>query len=81
VKIVDDGDMPAFPSAYGTTNGNDGLTIRDYFAGQALAGLCANLEFIADAEMTFVDIARKAFNQADAMITARSGHGRPTGEA
>ena len=77
----DDGDRPAFPSAYGTTNGNDGLTMRDYFAGHALAGLCANLEYIADAEMTYGDIAEKAYNQADAMIAARRGHGRPTGEA
>lgn len=35
-------ESPAFPVLYGQTNGADGLTKREYFAGQALAGLLAN---------------------------------------
>jgi hypothetical protein len=75
VKTVDTGG-PAFPSAYGTTNGNDGLTMRDYFAGQAISGLVGQCSAI-HTEM----LANIAYNVADAMIAVRSGHGRPTGEA
>jgi hypothetical protein len=75
MKIVDTGGL-AFPSAYGTTNGNDGLTMRDYFAGQALASFDW-----AHRETTYEQDARQCYQLADAMIKARSGHGRPTGEA
>jgi hypothetical protein len=78
---TNEGDRPAFPSAYGTTNGNDGLTILDYFAGQVICGLCGNLEYIADAEISNVSLAERSYAMADAMIKARSRHGRSTGEA
>ncbi len=79
----DDGDRPAFPSAYGTTNGNDGLTMRDWFAGQALAGVWAGREsdFVKISAPTTTDVAVACYAIADAMIQARSGHGRPSGEA
>lgn len=35
---------PAFPrqnSVFGAMDGHPGMSIRDYFAGQALAGICA----------------------------------------
>jgi hypothetical protein len=82
MKIIDNGG-PAFPSAYGTTNGNDGLTMRDYFAGQALAGVWAGREsdFVKISAPTTDDVAVACYAIADAMIKARSGHGRPTGEA
>ncbi len=50
-----------------------GMTLRDYFAGQALAGLCAN-EYYAvgmDKPSRFVQITRRAYEYADAMLKAR----------
>jgi hypothetical protein len=78
----DEGDQPAFPSAYGTTNGNDGLTMRDYFAGQALVAAYPSwMADCRDANMSSAHMAQECYLIADAMIAARSGHGRPTGEA
>ena len=51
-----------------------GMTLRDYFAGQALAGLLANSR---NDHVMAID----AYELADEMLAARSGHGRPTGEA
>lgn len=78
-----DDSPPAFPSAYGTTNGNDGLTMRDWFAGQALAGVWAGREsdFVKISAPTTTDVAAACYAIADAMIQARSRHGRPSGEA
>ena len=53
-----------------------GMTLRDYFAGQALMSLNwrdTGKLYATDAEM--------CYQMADAMLAARSGHGRPTGEA
>ena len=47
---------------------NKGMTLRDYFAGQALAGICANPEWKpTDLETVAAD----AYAHADAMITKR----------
>ena len=49
-----------------------GMTLRDYFAGQALAGLCVRAE--DDGRITewrFHDIANVALKAADAMLAAR----------
>jgi hypothetical protein len=57
-----DGDGPradAFPA-------QDGMSLRDYFAGQALAGLLVN-----DTDTKIVDTATDAYRIADAMIKAR----------
>jgi len=64
---------PAFPSeqwqsVYGTWNPTyeRGMSLRDYFAGQALAGICS------DNEATDVEwIARWCWKVADEMIKAR----------
>lgn len=40
-KPIDDGG-PAFPNNDAHGCAFSGMTLRDYFAGQALAGLCAN---------------------------------------
>ena len=55
---------PAFPRhAY---DGHDGMSLRDWFAGQALAGLTA------DPDMpTFHKCAEIAYACADAMLAAR----------
>lgn len=50
-------------------NGGTGMTLRDYFAGQVLAGLMA-LEAIEHFEPK--DIARLAYENADAMIAERA---------
>ena len=44
-----------------------GMTLRDYFAAQALAGYCANPEF----DEGFAQTAHLAYTQADAMIAER----------
>jgi len=72
---------PAFASdAYHTvtdSEGNpaylqrsDGMTLRDYFAGQALAGMLANLDNVS---MTFSQFGSCAYKYADAMLAAREG--------
>ncbi len=71
---IDDGG-PAFP--YGQTSevtgqfvngwGNPGMTLRDWFAGQALAGLCANPKTVGLAR----EVAECALIHADEMIAAR----------
>lgn len=62
---------PAFPwGSDGFTAG--GLSIRDWFAGQALAGICAHEE-MGNADSTAQ--ARWAYSSADAMIAARSKGG------
>ena len=60
---------PAFPSV-GEGFGNplysaEGMTLRDYFAGQALAGL------LARPQIPGLPAAEQAYLQADAMLTAR----------
>ena len=58
----------------------DGMTLRDYFAGQALAGLCANHGFINSASWDAAPnavIASRAYSLADAMLAEREkGGGR-----
>ena len=69
--MKDDGG-PAFPHD-GRDNGpgnikgrpHDGMTLRDYFAGQALAGLAPCFE-------EYGDVAGHAFRLADEMLKARA---------
>jgi hypothetical protein len=70
-KINDGG--PAFPSTIQyfpddkNANEEQGMTLRQYYAGQALAGLASYVTKGA----TFDDIAKDAYAIADAMIKAR----------
>ena len=57
---------PAFPCNLDGAEG-EGMTLRDWFAGQALVGLCA----VAAGEDTFDVFAKDAYAYADAMIKAR----------
>jgi hypothetical protein len=63
--------MNAFPIAIpaGCEGYEDGMTLRDYFAGQALQGLIARSSGIrvADADV----MAETAYRYADAMLEAR----------
>lgn len=75
---IDDGG-PAHPFSYEgndflgspTTFTHTGMSLRDYFAGQALAGIHAHPETVADIP---VANARIAYDQADAMIAARKAN-------
>lgn len=58
---------PAFPIEFNSMDYNRGMSLRDWFAGQALAGLLADPEMNADPHPT----ARCAYNYADAMLAAR----------
>lgn len=59
----------AFPLDNDFTS-QSGMTLRDYFAGQALAGACADPS--ATESMTYERIAEWCYNQADAMLAARA---------
>ena len=78
---------PAFPEqGYTRPNGEfqwpiSGMTLRDFFAGQALAGLSVNQEMLLanqDLINSFGTIgidklqANKAYRRADAMLTERT---------
>lgn len=72
---VDNGG-PAFPqsdlSAYGIgphDGPQAGMSLRDWFAGQALAGSCANPGL---APMSEDELAQACYAQADAMLRAGS---------
>ena len=56
----------AFPVPYVTLH--TGMTLRDWFAGQALAGLVFHNDYGAVSDK---DIAKGAYKFADAMIEAR----------
>jgi hypothetical protein len=66
---------PAFPS--GETRYRDGIggmSLRDYFAAQAMSGMLANRNFQWDLSPSFTpdeNLARRAFAVADAMLEAR----------
>lgn len=53
--------------------GANGMTLRDWFAGQALAGMASNGSYD---QMTWEEQARAAYGAADAMLMAREGGSR-----
>jgi hypothetical protein len=61
---------PAFPVAFRWNAKQvileDGISVRDYFAGQALAGMCAN-----GVPASASDQAKWAYECAEAMLAAR----------
>lgn len=70
----------AFPMGNPTDGGHDGMTLRDWFAGQALAGFTAAndamlraLAALAEEEgqNTSQIVARLSYERADAMLAAR----------
>lgn len=75
-ETINDGG-PAFPTKreYQTEFGPgyeqvEGMTLRDWFAGQALAGMCAH----KDSETWKGEVvARDAYGYADYMISTRKG--------
>lgn len=77
-KKIEDGG-PAFPhmAADGHPDYRLGLTVRDWFAGQAIGAIirqCASdLQFRDGSETSEQYFARKAYEVADAMLAARKG--------
>ena len=70
-KINDGG--PAFPSTIQyfpddkNANEEQGMTLRDWFAGQALTGM---VSYVVEGA-TFENVAEDAYKAADAMLRAR----------
>lgn len=60
------------PDGTGVVQGADGMTLRDWFAGQALAGLLAS-----DRIGQMVDNAKDAYTIADAMLAERKREPKP----
>ena len=57
---------PAFPTVSNARPEHVGMSLRDYFAGQAMLAI-----FNLEDENDYDEIARHAYNQADAMLEAR----------
>lgn len=71
---------PAFPIHHATwengrqiTSPHEGMSLRDWFAGQALAGLLAG-QFSESGRWNLSDLPKESFKIADAMIMARNQH-------
>lgn len=62
---------PAFPSDHEFRPAHDGMSLRDYFAGQALVGLVLKCEQAGDAAGAAPGISEDAYKLADAMLIAR----------
>jgi len=64
---------PAFPRPTSDTPGQVGMSLRDYFAGQALVGLLAFSPSNSDgsSQMGFKAASEEAYAYADAMLKAR----------
>lgn len=60
----------AFPHGDPFHGGDTGMTLRDWFAGQALAGMMAHPEPIRMADVP--SVASDAYALADAMLAARN---------
>ncbi len=58
---------PAFPVGFPPNEGWSGISVRDYFAGQALAGLISQ----TDVAMPVEAFAIEAYACADAMLKER----------
>lgn len=68
MTVVNDGG-PAFPQGHmdGPHVDPSGISVRDYFAGQALAG------YLSDSNLNemYESLAERCYKMADAMIAAR----------
>lgn len=81
MKVSDDGGGQAFPSAFTHGDGTKtlliGMTLRDWFAGQALMGLCRDRapggeHFYETMTPPFWQLAQDAYRMADAMLAERN---------
>ena len=67
-----DDSQPAFPQHIGYATNPEGMTLRDWFAGQALAGFCSMSN--RDGEWTWDagSASTRAYEMADAMLAERA---------
>lgn len=62
---------PAFPRTY-SAEGHNGMTLRDWFAGQIVAAAMTNAEGVQSVSNDLlVSVAAQAYRVADAMLVAR----------
>lgn len=71
---------PAFPrpgDQYSQSDSQDGMSLRDYFAAQALAGYASRplASFDTGQAPSYADVARWSYKQADAMLAERTKGG------
>ncbi len=62
---------PAFPTQYNQDGCHGGMTLRDWFAGQALIGLLSFSPADVTGQMAKKDAAQDAYAIADAMLAQR----------
>ena len=62
-------DKLVFPQTMDTIMDKRGLTLRDWFAGQALAGIASDPTI----DLSLVERAEWSYRMADAMLKARGG--------
>ena len=65
-KKINDGG-PAFPADFQLYS--TGMTLRDYFAGQAMAAIITSV--YCTPETIYTEVSSRAYAQADAMLKAR----------
>jgi hypothetical protein len=77
MSTINDGG-PAFPRPAAFSNAErtacteqDGMTLRDWFAGQALAGMISAVDPKSEGSQAIKPIAEAAYDFADAMLRAR----------
>lgn len=66
---------PAFPVTAGQQVYANGMTLRDWFAGQALAGMASIALDEGEMLMGWRDMSKAAYHAADAMLQARQKGG------
>lgn len=62
---------PAFPPHHNPTTHPSGMTLRDWFAGQAMSGMLSGLWTEDSGYVSSDQIARIAYGHADDMLEAR----------
>lgn len=63
---------PAYPMGYhpeSISADHSGMTLRDYFAGQAMAAIITSV--YCTPETIYTEVSSRAYAQADAMLKAR----------
>lgn len=72
--MSDKNNPPAFPVTAGQQVYTHGMTLRDWFAGQALMGICANTYTPWSPDAADIEdgqITKASYDLADAMLAAR----------
>lgn len=70
--LKNDNNPPAFPWGASHRPEQNGRTLRDWFAGQALAGMLSDPGMTFNSDEACKVIAESCFNLADAMLVERS---------